>query len=189
MCANKSADLTQIGGFLDWAKEYTENHLRQYRYKINTIISKNVVEYKNGIYSLVGEIKESDKLAIGDRNTDLLQQTLLQSKKANKPIKMMKFIKFPAIVAIIILLLPFFSWAYGFYTFLRIIITGVSIYYAYYFYSKKAMGGWFWILLAVAILFNPIAPIYIKDKGIWQIIDMGVSVFFASLIYRFRKNE
>ncbi len=58
LCANKNANLTQIGEFLDWAKEYTENHLRQYRYKINTIIGNSIIDYKNGTYSINGDIEE-----------------------------------------------------------------------------------------------------------------------------------
>ena len=50
LCKNKHANLTEIGNFLDWAADYTENHLRQYKYKINTIIGHDVIEYKNGIY-------------------------------------------------------------------------------------------------------------------------------------------
>lgn len=52
LCANRNATLSQIGEFLDWAKEYTENHLRQYKYKINTIIGKNIIDYKNSVYSI-----------------------------------------------------------------------------------------------------------------------------------------
>ena len=38
LCEKKNATLSDIGACLDWAKEYTENHIRQYRHKINTII-------------------------------------------------------------------------------------------------------------------------------------------------------
>jgi len=54
LCENKNANLTEIGIFLDWAKEYKENHIRQYRYKINNIIGEDIIRYENGIYSLIG---------------------------------------------------------------------------------------------------------------------------------------
>ena len=38
LCENGSATVTDIGDFLDGEKDYDENHIRQYRYKINTII-------------------------------------------------------------------------------------------------------------------------------------------------------
>lgn len=188
LCANKNANLTQIGEFLDWAKDYTENHLRQYRYKINSIISKNIIEYRNGVYSLIGEIKEADKLAINKRNTDLLQVDPLKSKvnSMEKP-RELKFNKWPAIAASILLLLTFFNWPYAFYTFLRIAVMGVSAYYAYYLFTIKKQDFWFWILVGIAILFNPLAPIYIKDKFIWGVIDVVVAIFFIILISR-KKN-
>lgn len=94
LCEKKSANLTQIGDFLDWAKDYNENHLRQYRYKINTIIGRSVVEYKNGVYAIVGEVKESLEKAKNERNTDLLHQNSLQSKQEiNFSAKTMEFLK------------------------------------------------------------------------------------------------
>jgi len=94
LCANKNATLTQIGEFLDWAKEYTENHLRQYRYKINTIIGNPIIEYKNGTYSIAGEIKEGLEINKKNRNTDLLQSNGIGFNWNNNiSIKTMKSIK------------------------------------------------------------------------------------------------
>lgn len=182
LCANKNATLTQIGEFLDWAKEYTENHLRQYRYKINTIIGKNVVEYKNSVYYLVGDIKNADKLK-NDRNTDLLQQEQLKLKKNNQQIlPSVKFTKIPAIIAITFLVLSFFDWSYGYYNFLRIVVTGALAYYAYYLLTIKKQGIWFWTLALCAILFNPFIPIYIRDKSIWGIIDIITAILLFIFI-------
>jgi hypothetical protein len=183
LCANKNASLTQIGEFLDWAKEYTENHLRQYRYKINTIVGGTVIEYKNGTYSLVGEVKEGLEIAKEDRNTDLLHHDNLQSRKSNQQIlPLVKFTKIPAIIAIVFLLLSFFDWSYGYYTFLRIITTGTLAYYAYYLISIKRQGFWLWAMILVAILFNPFIPVYIRDKSIWGIIDVITAIFLFIFI-------
>jgi hypothetical protein len=190
LCTNKNANLTQIGEFLDWAKDYSENHLRQYRYKINTIVSKNIIEYKNGIYSLIGEVKEADKLATNDRNTDLLQPNHIKLETSiMEKIKEIKFNKLPAIFASVLLLLTFFSWPYAFYTFLRIIVTGVAIYYVYYLFSIKKQDFWFWILIVVAILFNPFVPIYINDKSIWGVIDVVIAIFFITFLIKQEKNK
>lgn len=188
LCEKKNANLTQIGEFLDWAKDYTENHLRQYRYKINTIISKNIVEYKNGVYSLIGEVKEADRLAKNNRNTDLLQSDPIKSGISNmENIKETKFNKLPAIISVALLLLTFFSWPYAFYTFLRIAVFGTSIYYAYCFFILKKKDFWFWTLIAISILFNPIAPIYIGDKSLWGIIDVAVACYFILIINNLKK--
>ena len=54
LCDKKNASLTDINDFFDpaGAKEYTENHVRQYRHKINSFIGYDVVAYKNNIYSI-----------------------------------------------------------------------------------------------------------------------------------------
>jgi len=56
LCDRKNATLTDINDFFDpaGAKEYTENHVRQYRHKINSFIGYDVVAYKNNIYSING---------------------------------------------------------------------------------------------------------------------------------------
>lgn len=58
LCNRKNANLTDINEFFDpaGAKEYTENHIRQYRYKINSLIGRNIIAYKNNIYSIDGLI-------------------------------------------------------------------------------------------------------------------------------------
>ena len=184
LCANKNATLTQIGDFLDWAKEYTENHLRQYRYKINTIIGNTIVEYRNNIYSLVGEVENADEIKKNDRITDLLQYDHVKSKaiSMDNP-KEIKFTKWPALFASGLLLLSFLTWPYAYYTFLRIGITGVAIYYAYYLYSIKRQGFWFWGFVVIAVLFNPIVPIYLKDKSIWVILDVATAIYFIISLF------
>jgi formylglycine-generating enzyme required for sulfatase activity len=58
LCNKKNATISDINDFFDPAgsKEYTENHVRQYRHKINSIVGRNIVTYKNNIYSIDGPI-------------------------------------------------------------------------------------------------------------------------------------
>jgi iron(II)-dependent oxidoreductase len=58
LCNKKNATISDINDFFDpaGAKEYTENHVRQYRHKINSLIGYNVVAYKNNIYSIDGSV-------------------------------------------------------------------------------------------------------------------------------------
>ncbi|HAT73817.1 MAG: hypothetical protein US30_C0004G0083 [Candidatus Moranbacteria bacterium GW2011_GWF2_36_839] len=106
LCENKHATLTEIGDYLDHAKEYTENHLRQYRYKIETIIGRNVIEYKNGMYSIVGDLQESSELAKVERNTDLLRSESVELGQDNqKTFKKMKFSKKTWIGIVVVLLI------------------------------------------------------------------------------------
>ncbi len=63
LCDKKNATISDINDFFDpaGAKEYTENHVRQYRYKINSLIGRDIVVYKNNIYSINGPIAIEDR--------------------------------------------------------------------------------------------------------------------------------
>ncbi len=63
LCGKKNATITDINDFFDpaGAKDYTEDHIRQYRYKINSIIGHDVVVYKNKIYSINGSVSKIEK--------------------------------------------------------------------------------------------------------------------------------
>jgi len=54
LCKKKNATLTDINDHFDpaGAKEYTENHVRQYQYRINSVVGHHIIAYKNNIYSL-----------------------------------------------------------------------------------------------------------------------------------------
>lgn len=173
LCANKSATLTQIGGYLDHAKDFDENHIRQYRYRINTIIGHDVVTYFNSMYAIEGEIKNIEKSEGNDRNTVLLQSSPIKSEHDPIIQKVMKASFIPAVGAAILLLLNFFSWPYTYYTILRIVVTGVAVYYAYISYkSTTTRDVWFWILVVIAVVFNPLVPIYLNNKSVWSVIDV-----------------
>lgn len=181
LCEKKNATLTDIGEYLDRAKDYDENHLRQYRYKINLLIGHEVVEYKNGIYSLKGSLTERNT----ERNTDLLHSPVLKSENMNQKLSLYKW---PAIVASIVLALAvFISWPYGYYSFLRLVVIATAIYYAYQLYIAKIQNFWFWALIGVAILFNPIFPVFLYSKAIWGVIDLAVIAFLTLLISKVPK--
>lgn len=186
LCQKRSATLSEIGFKLDYAKDYDENHLRQYRYKINSIIGHDIIEYKNGVYSIVGECQETEKKEENSRNTDLLQQSSIKLPKMDKDIT---FTKWPAIIASVLLLLTVIDWPYGYYTFIKFVITAVAIYYAYYLYQvAKKQDFWFWSLIAIAILFNPLIPIYLYNKAVWWVIDGVVIIYFVSLVVKYKKS-
>ena len=75
-----------------------------------------------------------------------------------------------ALIGLAILPLP-----YGYYTFLRIAITGISVYLAYL--QKHNKDRRFYILVAIAILFNPIIPIHFP-REIWMPIDIILAIYF-----------
>jgi len=178
LCEKKNATLTDIGTCLDWAKEYTENHIRQYRYKINNTIGSDVIKYENGVYSL--------------RNTDLLQGDMVELEKSNKKVMEKENIKFtivPAIIVSAMLFLAILNFPYGYYTLLRIVIAIISVYYVYWIYKeRKEQGFWFWGAIAITILFNPVVPIHLT-KSIWSVMDIIAGLFFISLIIKYKNKQ
>ena len=75
-----------------------------------------------------------------------------------------------ALIGLAILPLP-----YGYYTFLRIAITGISAYLVYLRKDNKDKS--FYVLIAIAILFNPLIPIHLP-REIWIPIDIILAIYF-----------
>jgi len=83
-----------------------------------------------------------------------------------------------AFISIILLLMAVFAkWPYGFYTLLRIVVCGSSLYVAL---SAATLNKtfWVWLMGAVAVLFNPLIPIHLH-RSTWQVIDFITGVVFA----------
>ena len=77
-----------------------------------------------------------------------------------------------------ILLLGILPLPYGFYIFLRLIVTIVSLYAAFKIVDKQTND--FWILIIISILFNPIIPVFLF-KLAWIPIDLITSFYFFKL--------
>jgi len=85
----------------------------------------------------------------------------------------------------VLLVLAIPDLPYGYYRFLRWVICAGSIYHAYLSYETEKK---FWIILyaIIAILFNPIIPIYL-DKNIWVVIDMIVAILILISFFFIKK--
>ena len=91
------------------------------------------------------------------------------------------------VLAILFLLGALGDWEYGYYQLLRwaVFIAGA---YSAYIVNKKHRNAWVWIFGAVAILFNPILPVYLT-RDTWQILDIITAViFFVSFLLKTNKN-
>lgn len=74
----------------------------------------------------------------------------------------------------------------GFYTILRISTTiGAAAVIIEEF--KKGITFWVVIFGIVAIVFNPVFPVYLGSKQVWQPIDIGTSILF--LIKAFNNSK
>jgi hypothetical protein len=87
---------------------------------------------------------------------------------------------FTVLAAIMLLLAIPSIWPYSYYQILRWVVAIVACYNAYTAYESK-QNNWLIIMIGIAILFNPIAPIYF-EKSTWVVMDIiGAIVMFSWL--------
>ena len=71
----------------------------------------------------------------------------------------------------------------GFYTLVRIIVT-IGAVDATIQNSSNGINIWSIIYGSMAILFNPLIPVYLHDKGAWVMIDIIAIILFIIQIVR-----
>ena len=84
---------------------------------------------------------------------------------------------YPIIISIAMLLLALLKMPYSYYTIMRLMVFGTAIYTAYK-AKKLNERGWMWVMVSVAVIFNPIMPVYLH-KSTWALFDVGGAVTFA----------
>jgi len=95
--------------------------------------------------------------------------------------------KWLSIASGIVLVLGILQWPYGYYILLRWIIFISSIIIAIDFYKSKFLS-WTLIFSGVAILFNPIAPIYL-NKSTWIVFDFISACLFFVAAHSHRRKQ
>lgn len=96
-------------------------------------------------------------------------------------------IKIPSIIAIFLLLLALLPMPYGYYTLVRICIFLYSGFLAYKAWQEQ-IQLWVWIFGFIAVLFNPIIPIYL-NRELWAVIDIVVAIVFFISISQLKIDE
>jgi hypothetical protein len=86
----------------------------------------------------------------------------------------------PALAAALLLLLALGDLPYGYYTFLRWAVCIAAVVVAWTAW-KSAFEWATWPFVAIAIVFNPLVPIYLQ-RSAWQPIDVICSIAFALAI-------
>lgn len=84
--------------------------------------------------------------------------------------------KFPLIISVAMLFLAVLSWPYGYYNFLRLIVAGSAIYYAYVANGIKK-ESWMWVFIVSAILFNPLIPVRLT-REMWAPINIILPIIW-----------
>ena len=72
----------------------------------------------------------------------------------------------------VLLFLAVFPLPYDYYKILRIIVFISALYLV-----SQNKNEWFYIFLGIAILFNPILPVYLS-KEIWVLIDITIGILY-----------
>jgi len=83
---------------------------------------------------------------------------------------------FSKIAAITLLIAVVPIWPYFFYQFLKLVVFGAAAH-SVYLYHKEKNTQWMVIMIIVAIIFNPISPLYF-GHFLWSIVDLIVAVVF-----------
>lgn len=78
---------------------------------------------------------------------------------------------------------------YGYYTLLRLVVTGVFIWAAIIAYDRRQQSLP-WVYGVLAVLFNPLIKIHLP-KEVWTVVDIGSGIFLLSTksIIQQRENE
>ena len=88
-----------------------------------------------------------------------------------------------ALGATLAVLLGFADLPYGYYTLLRLFLCGTSLF--FWLGNKIVFDDWHrWILAATAVLYNPVVPIRIGEKGIWEILNVATVILFWVIFAR-----
>jgi uncharacterized membrane protein len=80
------------------------------------------------------------------------------------------------IAAVLLAILPL---PYLYYMALRLLVSGSAIF-LFFRHSKRwqnQLDGWKWMLLGVAVIYNPIIPIHLP-KLLWVVINIATAIFF-----------
>lgn len=81
-------------------------------------------------------------------------------------------------LAVAILLVALFDMPYGYYTLLRLVVTLVSLLTIWHAVAFSRPPLWVGVLSLVAILFNPVVPVYLPRET-WIFIDLAVAAVMA----------
>ena len=85
-------------------------------------------------------------------------------------------ILFSKIATILLLIAVVPIWPYFLYQFLRIIVFGVAVF-SSYLYHKEKNTQWMIVMIVVAVVFNPINPLYF-GHFLWSLVDLVIAVIF-----------
>lgn len=88
-----------------------------------------------------------------------------------------------SLIATVAVVIGFADLPYGYYRLLRLFLCGLSLFLLIG--ADLVLADWRrWSLGGFAVLYNPLVPIRIGDKGIWEILNVATLVLFWTTISR-----
>ena len=92
-----------------------------------------------------------------------------------------------AVISVFMLLLAIPRLPYGYYIFLRWVVSLSALFSAWVAHSLEKRS-WVIVMGGIAILFNPIVPVHLT-KETWVVIDLIVAVLFLISIFQIRPKD
>lgn len=96
-------------------------------------------------------------------------------------------ILFSKIATIVLLVAVIPVWPYFFYQALKLVVFG-SAAFSVYLYHKEKNKRWMLIMIGIAIVFNPINPLYF-GHFIWSVVDIVAAILFFKSPKYFKNND
>ena len=94
--------------------------------------------------------------------------------------------KLASAIATIAVVVGLAELPYGYYMLLRLLLCGISLFLV--FGAKLNLEDWHrWTLGGLAVLYNPVLPIYLGEKGLWIIANIATVVLFWMVSGRLRR--
>lgn len=95
----------------------------------------------------------------------------------------------PCLASIVLLMMAVFGrWPYSFYVLMRFVACGSAAYLAVGAH-REMRHFWTWVMVAVALLFNPLVPVHMSRHD-WQRLDVvGAFVFAIYVVILTRRTE
>ena len=91
-----------------------------------------------------------------------------------------------SLVCTILVMIGFLDAPYGYYQFLRLCLCGAAVI-TIYLTLDDLHALLHWTLGAIAVLYNPIIPVYLGDKSIWIVLNVLTLVTFWAIHIWVRK--
>jgi len=93
------------------------------------------------------------------------------------------------LVPALLLLGAIASWPYGYYTALRFVVCVTAGWWlaAFEYRRSNAVAVWAIVLCLVAILFNPLVPVFLT-RGIWFVLDLAAAAIFVRHLWTRPQN-